>query len=74
MGMGSQGCNEPTLGIFNNNWIWIILLILLCCGGFGNEGLGNVLGVSNWFGGNCTWLWIILAFYCCCSNSNRRCC
>ncbi len=68
----SQCCDQSTLGVFGSNWIWIIILILICCGGFGNEGLagiGNILGA-----GNCTWIWILIALYCCCcSDRGRRC-
>lgn len=66
MGMAHQGCCEPTLGTSGANWIWI-LVILFCCGAFGNQGmnLGNILGGGG-MRGDCTWIWILIALYCCC--------
>lgn len=68
MGMASQSCCEPTLGIFGSNWIWILILILICCGGFGRgccDG-GSVLG-TNLFGGN-SWILILILLFCFCGN------
>lgn len=61
MGIASHECCERREGIFGgSNLIWIIILILIFCGGFGGScGCGNVLG-TNLFGGNSIWLLILL--------------
>lgn len=63
MGIASHECCEPTAGLFGSNWIWIILLILFFCGGFGGIGGGcgtdSLLG-CNFLGNNSIWILIIL--------------
>ncbi|MGI5998406.1 MAG: hypothetical protein ACOX89_07055 [Lutispora sp.] len=58
MGIASHDCCKPTEGLFCNNWIWIILLILFFCGGFGNCGCFG----GNFLGNNSIWILIILFF------------
>jgi len=66
MGIASHDCCKPTEGLFGNNWIWILILILFFCGGFGGSCgcfTGNLLG-----GNNCIWILIILFFICFCGK------
>ncbi|NLM43322.1 MAG: hypothetical protein GX201_04805 [Clostridiales bacterium] len=68
MGIASHDCCKPTEGLFGCNWIWIILLILFFCNGFGSCGCsgGSLLGGSL-LGNNSIWILIILffIFFCC---------
>lgn len=53
---GGCGCGDNNGG----NCIWLILILLFCCGngcGRGDNGCG------------CDWIWIILLI-CCCGNGN----
>lgn len=69
MGIASSDCCDSTLGIFGSNWIWIIILILIFCCGFGRDRCGSdgILGAGI-FGGNCSWIWILLILFCFCGN------
>lgn len=64
MGFASTECCEPTGGLFNSNWIWIILLALFFFGGFGGCGCsgGNLLG-NSFLGNNSTWIWILIILF-----------
>ncbi|HHY78190.1 MAG TPA: hypothetical protein GX498_06770 [Clostridiales bacterium] len=68
MGIASHDCYKPTEGLFGCNWIWIILLILFLCGGFGSSCcFGNSFLGGNLLGNNCLWILIVLfiIFFCC---------
>ncbi|MEA4962156.1 hypothetical protein SDC9_125076 [bioreactor metagenome] len=65
MGIASQECCEPTGGLFGSNWIWIILLILFFCGGFGGSGCGGGILGGNFLGNNGIWIILIILFFFC---------
>ena len=48
----------------NGSSCWIILILLLCCGGCGSNALGNGLGGGN----DCSCLILILLLLSCCGN------
>ena len=72
MGIASHECCERTEGLFGSNFIWIILLILFFCGGFGGSGCheGGLLG-GNLFGNNIIWILLIIFFFCFCGSGKR---
>lgn len=70
MNMTSCGCGDQTAGIFDSNWVWVLIAIICCCSRDG--GFGNVLGTSM-FRGNPPWILILILLYCCCFRDNRRC-
>lgn len=69
--LAATGCGGSCgFGFGNNSCIWIILL-LFCCGGWGN-GCGNGCGNDGFFGGDngcCDIIIILLLLSCCCGGN-----
>lgn len=52
----------------NNNFIWIILILLFCCNGNGFNGIFGGCGNDN-----CSWIIILIILFCCCGNGFNLC-
>lgn len=64
------GCGCETGGNSGCNSIFLILILLCCCGGFGehNNCGGGCGGCGGGFGGGCDFIWIILLLCFCGGN------
>lgn len=56
---GGYGMNNGGFGGFGGDWSWILLLVLLCGGGWGGMGFGGWGGMMGGFGGAYEFPWLL---------------